>query len=194
MKSNSPSQSCPVKLLLNPNDFGSCRLEYSEIVRYLDFCFQLDINEIVRIKKKTGKSYSEIIEHQIFLTSVFTPANKFPITIDSTDLTFGKRKWIHCPKCKRNVGKLFLVNLHFVCRKCSGLNYFSSSRHRNWFYENILRPLMRLKLLERKLNRRMRRKKIEKLSEEADSIILKLKNNSQLLLWRIEKKLESLRG
>jgi hypothetical protein len=50
------------------------------------------------------------------------------IEITRTGCTFGgTRPWLHCPRCSRRVGVLYMRGGRFVCRRCAGVAYTSQS-------------------------------------------------------------------
>ena len=39
----------------------------------------------------------------------------------------GTRPWLHCPRCSRRVGVLYMRGGRFICRRCGGVAYTSQS-------------------------------------------------------------------
>ena len=49
----------------------------------------------------------------------------------------GKRPWLMCPQCQHRIGRVFIINQEFLCRRCGQLSY-QSEYEPHW-----ARPLLR---------------------------------------------------
>jgi hypothetical protein len=76
--------------------------------------------------KKEKSEVAIFIEKELMILSYSTCSNKYldPVGITWTKCNYGgKRPWFLCPGCTKRVGKLYLKNGIFRCRKCNDLTY-----------------------------------------------------------------------
>lgn len=90
---------------------------------FIEQCQKININNLLREIKTEVKEMRLKIRLQEFGQR---------IEIAATPCYFGKERfWFICPKCKKKAGTLYKPPTQevFLCRKCHGLKYMSSSHH-----------------------------------------------------------------
>lgn len=133
----------------------------SKIKLYEDSLPFIDINEYAKVSKIMHISVNDILQQ-------FT-GRTFNLT--STSLYYGYRTWFLCPSCNDRRRKLYESADGFACRKCLNIKYRSQDLHRNKYYETVIRPVKKLKRIEDKMSKSIKRINREKLQEEYKSIL-----------------------
>lgn len=107
----------------------------------------------------------------------------------------GHRWYFKCSKCNKRVSKLFLPPINmpleqkYLCKKCHGLLNQSAVMGGTKTYNNVIRPLKRMKEIEKRLERGyLTSEKTQALLDEYDKIEKKLKSSPEYRLYMFRKK------
>ncbi len=113
---------------------------------YTEDLLSISIYDIVKNNKDFTSNYKD------FILELYG----YKIRITTSRLTYGLRYWFLCPSCIRRVGKLYFIDKYLVCRFCSGSKYADQDRHRNKYFEKVIRPLKKMRKIEQNLEKRLR--------------------------------------
>lgn len=157
----------------------------------------LDVNRLIaKIKeaiKKAAKEKGINPSPEEIATAIALKASSSPIegeffAFDRIPNKFGGYRWYaKCPKCGKNVLKLYKPDKaeHFFCRTCHNLRAPSALYGPTKQYKEVVRPMLKLdKIKETLATKRLSAKQEQKLLDEYDEIKKELEKSS---LFRKEK-------
>jgi phage terminase large subunit GpA-like protein len=129
----------------------------------------------------------QIVNAQIPKFSINSQSFEF----SSTDNHLGGKRWyIHCPKCGKKSLKLYKPEdkEQYLCKSCHNLKSPSSLHGPTKMYQEVIRPLRRMKKIKEMLDRPISSKKAAALVKEYDKLEKELNNSDQYEIWKFREK------
>jgi len=152
------------------------------------------------LKKQIAKDYpdstvEETYNHMQRELGGFTANNqKFSYTAIQNKLG-GHRWFFKCPKCSSRVSKLFLPpngstpDKRYLCKACHNLKNRSAVLGQSRIYQNVYKPMKRMKEIEQKLEKGyLPNNKVQELLDEYDKLEAHMKQCPEYRLYLFRKR------
>jgi hypothetical protein len=168
----------------------------------VEHCSSIACNTLqTNIRKLINQNYPDSSEEEI-LDLTNEELKKFQINDQTFEFMhvknqLGGYRWFFlCGKCKRKVNKLFLppkeafgFERKYFCKKCHKLRNESVIKANNKLYRSVLKPLKKLRDIEKKLEvGHLRDEKVKELLDEYDLLEKEMRASPEYRLYVFKKK------